>query len=557
MDGLFLRCVVSGACTPSAVSDSVLLTVNTSPVFTSLPIDSIICESENVSFSAAANGTNLYFGWQINDGSGWESLTNTFPYSNVNTPVMSITQAGNSFNNLRFRCLVAGTCSPLITSNEVVLTIKPLPNTSILVNSNMLDTLNTIYIQGCGGTNQIISINNFISNYSYNWYKIIAPDTILNGTGSTQNFNLSNTNEVQGVYYLITTHANGCNIKSKNIIVTSLKNPANNIVSVSMPTYICKGDTMLLTASNTENQNYLYKWFNNTTELSTNDSLVLLNYTAVVPLNIQAIHDTVIYDFELSCPGNLQNINTTIPDNVNPPSVITDNLYCKYSTVNLTPSNNPPLNTVMWYENSLLINNGPYFTIPSLTNSHVFALNNVNEHNCVSLDTVIKITVDSIKAEFSVSDSIIELNNVVNFTNQSTNGNTYHWNFGDGQTSTSINPAHYYYSINTFTVSLTATSPIGCKDTIIKQNLIQVTGIEDNLYMENIFIYPNPVNEILSIENKNANKKEIEISVYDILGNTLLTEKTKNNKISINMYNYPSGIYILKLNNKKIKIQKL
>ncbi|MES2512996.1 MAG: PKD domain-containing protein [Bacteroidota bacterium] len=42
------------------------------------------------------------------------------------------------------------------------------------------------------------------------------------------------------------------------------------------------------------------------------------------------------------------------------------------------------------------------------------------------------------------------------------------WNFGDGQSSTIQNPQHSFSSTNTFTVSLIATSSVGCKDTISK-----------------------------------------------------------------------------------------
>lgn len=49
----------------------------------------------------------------------------------------------------------------------------------------------------------------------------------------------------------------------------------------------------------------------------------------------------------------------------------------------------------------------------------------------------------------------------VNFTNQSVGADSYIWDFGDGTTSTAINPIKTYSSIGTYTVSLTAINEAG------------------------------------------------------------------------------------------------
>jgi gliding motility-associated-like protein len=58
----------------------------------------------------------------------------------------------------------------------------------------------------------------------------------------------------------------------------------------------------------------------------------------------------------------------------------------------------------------------------------------------------------------------------INFTNNSTGPGTvtYLWKFGDGQTSTNISPNHTYSTADSFSVSLIASSTIGCTDTLIK-----------------------------------------------------------------------------------------
>lgn len=50
-------------------------------------------------------------------------------------------------------------------------------------------------------------------------------------------------------------------------------------------------------------------------------------------------------------------------------------------------------------------------------------------------------------------------------TNQSSGANSYLWNFGDGLSSTAVNPQHLYNVVGNFTVELIATNQFGCSDT--------------------------------------------------------------------------------------------
>jgi gliding motility-associated-like protein len=63
---------------------------------------------------------------------------------------------------------------------------------------------------------------------------------------------------------------------------------------------------------------------------------------------------------------------------------------------------------------------------------------------------------------------------VVQFTNTSTYGVSYLWDFGDGTNSDQENPTHVYYEPGTFNVSLTVTGPGGDQDTEIKPALVTV-----------------------------------------------------------------------------------
>ncbi len=63
----------------------------------------------------------------------------------------------------------------------------------------------------------------------------------------------------------------------------------------------------------------------------------------------------------------------------------------------------------------------------------------------------------------------------VNFTNNTPNTQSVYWDFGDGTTSTSLNPTHTYNQSGAYSVSLTVTDNSGCVNTFTKPNYINIT----------------------------------------------------------------------------------
>ena len=78
-------------------------------------------------------------------------------------------------------------------------------------------------------------------------------------------------------------------------------------------------------------------------------------------------------------------------------------------------------------------------------------------------------------ADFSATTTASCLdNNSFSFVNSSTGGASYLWDFGDGTTSTQLNPTHSYSLGGTFTVTLIVTNSFGCTDQKIQNQYITV-----------------------------------------------------------------------------------
>ena len=67
---------------------------------------------------------------------------------------------------------------------------------------------------------------------------------------------------------------------------------------------------------------------------------------------------------------------------------------------------------------------------------------------------------------------------LVNFTNLTTNASSYLWDFGDGNTSTEINPSHQYSLNGEYSVTLSATND--CGTTMVTQSVFITSSVIAN-----------------------------------------------------------------------------
>jgi PKD repeat protein len=148
---------------------------------------------------------------------------------------------------------------------------------------------------------------------------------------------------------------------------------------------------------------------------------------------------------------------------------------------------------------------------------------------------------------------------------------TYHWDFGDGDTSSQPFPMHSYATAGTYPVCLTLTADSAgnvCTSTFCDTlgidslgNLIyKTTGagftlqvLDPNVSLaenniEGFHIYPNPVEDYLIIYMDANARSEVFYHLTDVKGSVLRSGSWGNsgaNKVKIEVADLPAGLYIL------------
>ena len=145
---------------------------------------------------------------------------------------------------------------------------------------------------------------------------------------------------------------------------------------------------------------------------------------------------------------------------------------------------------------------------------------------------------------------------------------SYFWDFGDGNTSSVMNPSHYYNSTGAFIVTLVVNGLDDCgkpcsktySETIQlncekgRSNSGNLTGKDENSSNSNNLnkigfkLYPNPTNGLIniSLEGNLMSNNSISLKVYDVQGREVLNKNNIDKNSQIDLSNQKQGVYIFK-----------
>ncbi|HFC01042.1 MAG TPA: PKD domain-containing protein, partial [Phaeodactylibacter sp.] len=150
-------------------------------------------------------------------------------------------------------------------------------------------------------------------------------------------------------------------------------------------------------------------------------------------------------------------------------------------------------------------------------------------------------------ADFTAS---IDLDGNVTFTNNSILGNTYEWNFGDGNTTEEVSPVYTYEVSGVYTVLLITTNECG-SDTTSQEIDVQITGIDEIHFLEKFELYPNPNNGEFVLHLEGEPTDELELDLFNVLGQVVFSKKIDfhSGKTTQTFYlkKLPAASYILQI----------
>ena len=186
------------------------------------------------------------------------------------------------------------------------------------------------------------------------------------------------------------------------------------------------------------------------------------------------------------------------------------------------------------------------YNVPGVYDVTLIAYNSAGVNFALTQENYINVHAQPI-ASFEANPTNLYLpDSLVIFTNNSENAIYYFWDFGDGTTSTDMNPYHFYTNPGDYTVSLIASNDFCSADTATI--LISVISNNATLPYDNIIsISPNPAMSYIFITSTNEFAKTFvkKVELLSVDGKVISTLNDWYNK-KIDISYLASGTYFLK-----------
>ncbi|MBU1718892.1 MAG: T9SS type A sorting domain-containing protein, partial [Bacteroidetes bacterium] len=146
---------------------------------------------------------------------------------------------------------------------------------------------------------------------------------------------------------------------------------------------------------------------------------------------------------------------------------------------------------------------------------------------------------------FTYSDTLL----TVYFYALGESDTTWYWTFGDGATSTLENPVHTYDTTGTYTVTLNSGNSCGNDIFTLDITVVNPSGIAESGVLKQVEIFPNPVNDVLTVRINSDYTDMFELNIFDTRGRLLYKEGEKGHQgefyTEIDVSRIAAGVYYL------------
>ena len=299
-------------------------------------------------------------------------------------------------------------------------------------------------------------------------------------------------------------------------------------------------NTTVLFSDNSINNPTSWSWtFENGTPSTSNSPNPQVTYSTIGLHDVQLIvsngigADTLLYQEYVEV---LPEITYTLSSTPDPITSCTDSAIIYVSNYDIT-------HNIEWRNNAgqslgtsdsvIVYDSGDYFV--KLTNTN----------GCFTLDTVSINIEPTTVAQFTPSSDFVYLDNnpTITFTNQSTGGTSYSWDFGDGNSSNDQSPSHTYTAVGDYQVTLTIANNECSDEFTYTVSVYPHVGLsEDETSIVNIL--PNPNTGSFAVDIK-QNLIDGEIQIFDVIGRQVLSQKVSLGMNKVILEDMSKGTYVL------------
>jgi len=448
--------------------------------------------SFSVTATAAGATTFCQGGSVVLDAGSYPGAT--FAWSNGGTSqTTTITTSGT------YSCTVTKSNGCVATSNAITVTVNALPAAPTISASGSTTFCN-------GGDVTLTSSQ--------------ASGILWSDNSTTAAITVSSS----GSYDVTYTDGNGCSATSALTTVVVNANPSAPTITANGPTSFCTGDSVMLSSSQASGN----VW--STTE-TTQDITVTASGSY-----------SVVYTDANGCSATSNTTSVSVSNAPAPTvSVVGATSLCPGETVTLTSSAG---DTYVWSPNGETTQS---ITVSAAGAYYVTVTNSDACNGTGASDSTVVTGLTAPTAGFTYNVPVV---NQYGFTNTSTNGTIYAWDFGDQSQSSAQNPLHVYTTNGTYTVTLVVTGANGCTDTTTQVVNVAI-GIEEQAVLGGITLFPNPANEAINLAvNLNAGT-DVAVVAYDMTGKVLINENhdmaAGNTTLQYDVTSWSNGIYFFQV----------
>lgn len=429
-------------------------------------------------------------------------------------------------------------------------------------------TMNGIYaLQGTGTATVAAMMTPSTSIGSGSFYWTVSPSTAYFSPGAGNSFQQYLSFGSTGTYTVCANYVDslsGCAASSCTVLTVTSTGTAGCNASFTQYT-----DSSCMThfINSSTGSNLSYRWYRlpSYTLLSTQANPVLNlgnggQHIVLFTYSNNQFCDSTTTFFFVGCNTGLGSCSATFTSYTDSNCVTH---FVNTGTVTGTPSYVWEVNGNTYTSNHLNLSlaNGSYY-VSHYTYSNNMLCDSVSQLVTVACGTTS--TSCQANSQFTVFADSVNAGNYFAY-NQSTGSGmlSYLWDFGDGTTSTQQYPFHQYATPGQYIICLTVTAGNGsvtCTDISCDSSSVHrisaaylmksfrvlsqaPTAVSENSLLKSLSVYPNPVDNELTVDLQVSNDQQLEYLITDALGKVVDRNTLQAGKTVINTGNLDRGIY--------------